>query len=371
MNGTNKKCSSCCPPGTTKYFCLLRLNIVIGVVCVLSNTCIAEKSNKWLPMNEVDNLYKVAKEAKKEFNIRLDTKTWVEWKADISDPCSTWEKTPVCTETTAWFENGFNGRVRIDVHKQVLPWVDGPTPYGDTSYSRVFNGKNNIKVVYSTTGEAGKRFPGNNAEIGEYSLKTIKEDPFLWWNSGVGFYSYFCLPCSYLAYCPISPDGKQPYFDGGVDSVLGQISEKTDPNDVTKMPFGVQFESLKGTDLLVIGDKYGITRCWLDPKKNFSLVKYLNATVRKNGERIVRLDIEVSSIEEVSPGIWWPMEVFWIAPEFEPKGGWNRIVYRASNVKISAEPFPDKLFELEIPDGYLVRDNIAKKTYKKEKTPKK
>jgi hypothetical protein len=291
-------------------------------------------------------------------NVRIDSNSWVERGPSSSGP---WERTPVCSSTTAFFEKIPSHRARIDVHKDVVRWENGAAPYLEESYSVGFDGVQGRRKKISSS-YSGKTFDRHRGVI-------LPEAP--WQLTGFGrvtgidaslFFYYRGMPA------PL-PKRFSANFEAAADpnSFLSALAA-ADPkySNIKPLKHKVVLEELRGIQcikLACMGDS-SLAGWWLDPNRGFALLRFDDLRKDKDGNEQVKSSINVTKLEEVAENIWWPMEVYFVQCPRETDKPWKRIVYRASNVVANDPNFDEKVFTVPFPDGYLIDDQVAGKKYR-------
>jgi hypothetical protein len=287
-------------------------------------------------------------------NIKIDSEAWIERKAS-SDPCEPWERTPIYVASTAWFDGRPKGKARVDVHKQVAKWIDGPAPYGEESYSVSFDGQYG-RVVDRTFSHSGKTHVSKRGELLHNAPKRLWS---IWCNAYTG--AQFSLH----------------FFFNDEDEArtFSQFFKATTSAAVVEAnAIEVIFEEFEGVECIKLGSgetKYGHKIWWLDPSRGFALLGHEHTNILKDGSQWLILRIKVSRLKEVAPGIWWPVEAY---AESEPgphhsDEPYTRMVYRASNVVANNPNFDESIFTVPFPDGYLIDDQVAGRKYKVGEDP--
>jgi len=324
------------------------LQVAVSLILLSFSVAIqAEESSSGLSITEVTELAPKIKAVESSLiNIKLDSETWVETKADLSDPCEPWQRTPVYASCTAWFEGHPEGRARVDVHKEVLTWQEGAAPYAESSYSVGFDGRYG-RVVHYTRGHSGKTFPLKEGRVFPDAPKRLRTG---WCEGFTG--RAFSLN----------------FFFTGENYMFSDLFRWADDAN-TAVPSSFEFmrevfQGVKCVKMASRGTKYSQQSWWLDPSRGFALLGYKWTGVYEDGSERLRKSIEVTKLKEVADGVWWPMEVYMISPALGPEKSWERFVYRASNVVANDPNFDESIFTVPFPEGYLIDDQVAGKKYR-------
>jgi len=286
-------------------------------------------------------------------NIKLESEAWEEHGPSASGP---WERTPVYWSSTAWysgdwsrrrwnpeestFESYVKGKARVDVHREVLEWQDGPAPYAESSYCAGFDGKHGRAVIHNI-GHDGKMRPVRTGEI--------TSDPPRILTSGM------CGKFTGIG-------SSLQFFEGEIYSFskLFQLGGTANSSVAAEPIF--THEEFRGADCIKIGTK-SVTY-WIDPFHGFALRGSRSIASGTEGpEELVRL-MEVNKLEELASGVWWPTEVFVVSRPTVPGKPWRRFVWRASRVVANDSAFDEIVFTTPLPEGYLINDKVTNMKYK-------
>ena len=340
-------------------FSYIKPTLHMALICILlgtSATVQAQKSKLVLSVEDVNVLIPAIEAAERNLflNMKIDSETWVETKANLSDPCESWQRTPIYVSCTAWFEGHPNGKARVDVHKQVTKWIDGAAPYIEESYSVGFDGKHGRVVRYSTT-HSGRT---HHTKEGEHLSDTPGQlgGGFLGSCTGGRFSLYF-------------------FFNNnlGVSSFSQFLRKATSPDVVKLNAFEFTLEEFQGVECIKADSSFDrhIARItyWLDPARGFALLGHDNIRIREDGSERVSKRIRVTKLKEVTPGIWWPMEATLISSPLSSGDPYSRTVYHASNVVANDPNFNENIFTVPFPDGYLINDQVSGKKYRAGEEP--
>jgi len=329
----------------------------IAVFCILLGTLAiveAQESKSVLSVEDVNALIPVVEAAEKAhfLNLKVESEWWVETKVDLSDPCESWQRTPIYVSCTAWFGGGSEGKVRIDVHKQVLRWQEGAAPYIEESYSVGFDGKHG-RVVRNSTTHSGRTHRTKEGKLLPDAPELLR-DNFL--GSCTGAYFTF-----------------SSFFNNDDDRSFSKLFRaSTTPAALEAKAFEVALEEFQGVECIKFGSGEQLWRhetYWFDPSRGFALLGCEKVSTR-NGRDRLSLRIEVNELKEVADGVWWPMQVTSVRAPFEPNEPYKRFVYRASNVVANDPNFDEKIFTVPFPDGYLIDDKVRDIKYKVGEKPK-
>lgn len=305
----------------------------------------AEDTMDKLTPKEINELIPQIQEAERRFeNIRVESEEWVETRASLSD---NWQRTPIYCSVTAWLKPDKERKVRVDVHKEVLKWIDGTAPYGEESYSASYDGHIGKTIFYST-GPRGKAIPIKEGRI----VPTIPEKLRLKsTDSCIG--SQFTLQFFFS-------EGEQ--FSSFSELFRVAIS----PDALKANVFEITREEFQGSNCIKFNwgkQDWGNISYWLDPPRGFAFLGYDNVARIKDGRDRVVSRIRVQQVKEVIKNVWWPIEATIESDPREPNSPYQRTVYRALNVVANDPNFDNSVFTLNFPKGYRVDDKITGKKY--------
>lgn len=327
-----------------KYF--LKERLLVGICFILLGAPIAvyaEESKLLLSVEDINALIPYIEAAERKLlNIKVESETWLETK---TDPCEPWQRTPVYTSCTAWFDGKSKGKARVDVHKQVLKWVDGAAPYGEESFSLSFDGQNG-RVVNQTSGHSGKTHLSKRGKL-------LQEVPPQLESNYVATGAKFSL---YFFFNDEEGDTFSQYFRVAIS-----------PAALEAKAFEVSFEEFQGVECVRFGtgeQTWGHISWRLDPSRGFALLGYENVNKRDDGSEKIMSRIKVTKLEEVAPGVWWPIEASIESDPDKLGEPYQRTVYRASNIVANASNFDESIFTISFPEGCLIDDKMTGKKYK-------
>jgi hypothetical protein len=319
---------------------LLMPMFVLGVIY-------GEELGTPLSLEEVKALIPTIEAAEKNvYNLKVDAESWVEEKTSASEP---WQKTPIYVSCTAWMDGSPDGKIKVDVHKENLKWTDGAAPYLDRSYSVSFDGINTKYVEY-TTGYSGKTFSKKEGQI-------LPGAPECLTSNTVGS----CVGLRFTTNFFFSSEKENMSFS---KAFRAAISPEVQTGKSVQFEFS--YEEKNGVLCLKFSTKpakWGRETWWFDPNRGFALIDFLHTNTDKDGIEHVVSDIRVSKLQEVTPGVWWPTEVFVESEPRDPNAPYKRTVYRALNVVVNAPNFDESIFTVPFPKDYRVEDKVTGKKY--------
>lgn len=298
-----------------------------------------------LTPQEINDLIPQIQMAEKQLlNLRIESEAWVETRNSLSD---NWQRTPVYCSVTAWLKPDIERKARVDVHKEVLKWVDGAAPYAEESYAVSYDGHVG-KTLFYKTGPINKTIPIKEASITSTaperlllkSMDSCTGAQFtlnFFFSKGEHFNSFSEVFCTV-----ISPDALKA-------NVFEVTREKFQESNSIKLNWGNQ--------------DFGNISYWLDPSRGFAFLGYDNVARLKDGRDRVVSRMRVQQVKEVAKNVWWPIEATIESDPRDPNSPYQRTVYKALNVVANDPNFDNNIFTLNFPKGYRVDDKITGKTY--------
>jgi hypothetical protein len=276
-------------------------------------------------------------------NLKVDAESWVEERSSLSAP---WQRTPTYFSCTAWMDGQPKGKVRVDVHNEVLKWRDGAAPYAGRSYTVSFDGAN-TKFIEKTAGPSDEQFPTKEGQVSPGASEWIMSNIMgtcIGWRFTTNF-----------------------FFSGKKDDTsFPQLFRLAiTPEAVTAKAFEFEYEEKAGVLCLKFGlrpAKWGRETWWVDPNRGFALMAYLLINKVNDVEHVVS-EIRVNKLQEVASGVWWPMEATVESEPRDPNTPYKRTVYRALKVVANDPNFGESVFTPAFPKGYRVDDKVTGKKY--------
>lgn len=336
--------------------------IVYSAFLIILNVVEAEQPKSTFSVEELKNLASTIEAAEKRLhNIKIESKAWVETKADLSDPCEPWQRTPIYISSTAWFtgnwsyqrwnsqlrmfESHVEGKARVDFHKEVLEWENGAAPYLERNYSASFDGQYG-RYINNWNSHSGKVFHINKWRVLGNAPHQLRSE---WYRKMVGIKASLNF-----------------HFSSEEQALSRLFQYVADPNSALKnTELGVTCQKLRGVECINISLKGKRFResYWLDPNRDFALLKHESIREDIDGNEVLVNSVDVRKLDEVAKNIWWPTEAYFVHCPRETDKPWKRIVYRASNVVANDPNFADSIFTVPIPEGYLVDEAEYKTVY--------
>jgi hypothetical protein len=313
--------------------------ITVLVMMVWVSRPVFGETEKEISSQEVEAIIPQIEAAEKGLhNIKVDAESWVEERALPSDP---WQRTPTYFSCTAWMDGQFKGKVRMDVHKEVLKWRDGAAPYAGRSYTVGFDGTN-TKFVERTAGPSDKQFPKKEGQV----------------SPGMRGFMGSCIGWRFTT-----------NFFSNENEAATSFSQffrlAISPEAIAAKAFEFVYEEKDDVLCLKFSPKpaeWSRQSWWFDPNRGFALMAYLYANKIDGVEHVIS-DIRVNKLQEIAPGVWWPIEATEESGPREPNGPYKKIVYRALKVIANDPNFNENIFTLTFPKGYRVDDKVTGKKY--------
>lgn len=335
---SNKKRFNMISDRSIQHMMLKHYIMVFLTLLPVLSTALVHASKPLLPKEELKKLAtKIEAVENSITNIRFEADSWVEHGPSASGP---WQKTPICHSKTAWAQKGPAGKARVDMHKEVFEWIDGPTPFGEQGYSVSFDGQHG-RYVRHTAGPIGEPHPVKRGEILPEVPKRLEHGNF---DTG----AYYSLP----------------FFDGEIYKFSKIFQLASDPNSEVASELEFTLEEFEGAECIKIRSRLYDVTYWLDPAHGFALRGKKSVAQYEDGHEELVKFVKVTKLIEVADGVWWPMEVYSVSRPYEEGKPWRRFVYRASNVVANDPNFDESVFTVPLPDGYLIDDKVAGKKYK-------
>lgn len=326
------------------------LYVVIFFILFITSIIVqAEKSKLILSVEDVNALIPEIESAERRLlNIKVEAEAWIEEKPSLSAP---WKRTPVYASCTAWLDGRPRSKARVDVHKQVLKWVDGAAPYGEESYSVSFDGQYG-RVVDHTFSHSGKTHLSKRGELLSDFPRGLRSTWFSAYTGAQFSFQFFFNDEGYTF---------SQFFRAAVS-----------PEALKAKPFEVAREEFQGVECIRFGtgkQAWGCISYWLDPSRGFSLLGHDNISIHNDGTEKVISRIRVIKLKEVASGIWWPVEAYVESDPLKAGEPYTRTVYRASNVVANDPNLNESIFTVPFPDGYLIDDKVTGKKYRVGEDP--
>jgi hypothetical protein len=271
-------------------------------------------------------------------NIKIEAQSWLETRVNLSNPNKPWQQTPIYHSHTSWAQRGPEGKARVDVHKRVFKWMNGPAPYGEESYSMSFDGQHG-RYIRRAVGPLGQTHPVKEGQILPEAPDSLEHGSF---DTG----TYWSLP----------------FFSSEIYKFSEIFRLASNPNSEIASELEFTLEEFEGVECIKIKSVYDVTY-WLDPSRGFALRGKKSIAKYEDGHEELVKFVKVTRLKEVADGIWWPMEVSSISRPYEAGKPWRRFVYHASNVVANDPNFNESVFTIIFPTGYTIDDKVAGRKY--------
>jgi len=319
---------------------------VFSTLLGLSSVLGGENAKSVLSVQELKEMTPLIEAAeKKPRNIKIESESWMETKADLSDPCQLWQRTPIYHSQTAWVDGGPEGKERVDVHKEVNKWINGPAPYGEESYSMSFDGQHG-RYIHLAGGPLGQTQPAKKGEI-------VPERPNRLGHGGYDSGIHWSLS----------------FFNGEIYRFSKMFELASDPNSEAASELEFTMEEFEGAECIKIRSRLYDVTYWLDPSHGFALRGRKSIAKYQDGHEELVEFVKVTKVKEVATGVWWPMEIITISRPYATGEPWRRFVYSASSIVANDPNFDKSVFTVPFPKGYLIEDKVRGSTYRVGEDP--
>jgi len=315
-------------------------------------TVYGEELGTPLSSEEVEALIPTIESTEKSIhNLKVDAESWMEERSSLSAP---WQRTPTYFSCTAWMDGRPKGKLRVDVHKEVLKWRDGAAPYAGRSYTMSFDGTN-TKFIEKTAGPSDEQFPKKEGQVSPGASEWLMSN-IVGSCTGGGVTTNF-------------------FFNSKKEDIsfskAFQLAILPEVQTSKSLSFEFVHEEKNGVLCLKFSTKpakWGRETWWFDPTRGFALIAYLHTNKVDDIEHVIS-DIKVNKLKEVAPGVWWPMEATLESEPRDPNAPYKRTVYKALNVIANDPNFNESVFTVPFPEGYSIDDKVAGRKYKVGEDP--
>ena len=268
----------------------------------------------------------------KLLNVQVDGKfSAEEWNAEENK----WQFAGEA-DVTAYFPNAPDSKMRIDFHKQLIPWVDGPTTVSEDVYSVAYNGRY-AQTLYKSTGSPHKPYTRLRGEI-----KTKRPD--------ISATGTFASGWAFSSYGFGDKMGKSISECLGFDFDSQDIDltvKKSEFNGKECIQLNLSERNNKKQELL-----------YFDPQHGYALLG--EETISSKGNLIRRMVVE--ELQEPKSGVYYPSKatLYSFSSSGEPR---IRKHYEASSIVANNPEFAEDIFTIEWPDGTIVYDKMTDITF--------
>jgi len=310
---------------------LAALSIIVGAASSLA-------AGQTLPAPTLDEVISgIAAAERSLMNVKIEAELFQEERPSSTDP---WKRNGVYVNSTAWYNGMSNSKARVDVHREVLKWEDGPASHGEESYSLGFDGQFG-RVVTHKSGAVDDTFDAKEAQILPDAPATL-HDQWRDLSTGAAFSLYFLFNRR-----------------NKTTSEMLKIIKQADPTVMTSR------ERYQGADCVKISMMDGRRCYWFDLERGYAYRGRLETRTAKDGRQVLSTSTVVTRVVEAAPGIWFPAEVTQVFSLPEPDRRDIRTVFKASQVKANDPSFDEEIFTVPIPPDYLVNDTVSGVRYKR------
>jgi hypothetical protein len=304
----------------------LKLQIVLVLICVLiakagTNMQMEQTHNENIPVPQLKELAIHIKAAEKKLhNIKVCSELCVDQSDDPNNPLGVWLQTPIYVNSTMWSDGQPEGKIRVDVHKQILKWVkdEKTVSYSERSFSASFDGTT-ARTIIKKSGELGKAVSVRDGVVTSPERPRYFDD--IWCRQYTG--RYFTM-----RFFKFNEQGTS-------FSDLFNLAE--DSNSLVTTYLDFNWEKLSGIECIKISFKKSINqnwskRWWLDPARGFAILRYENVRTLEDKTETYRSLMEIQELKEVTKGVWWPIKATSVNEPLRPGEPYMRMRYHASEV---------------------------------------
>lgn len=281
-------------------------------------------------------------------NVFVESEIWQDKKQIRSEE---WERTGSYAKSLAWINGLPKSKIRVDVLKDITEPAENNKPFLEAKYSVGFDGMYGRRVWYSR--QIGEEV--TNINKGEVTVDYPQEllSPKIQCLTGEKFNSYYFF----------SNNSKVTKFS----EFLEQI---TTEDAIAAKAFKFTREEFLGTECIKISSvqepTVGRVSYWLDSSKGLALRGYELVNLLKDGREWKISSIQVTKLEEVTDGIWFPTEAFFETSPPEdnsPYSSYQRTFFHVLNMKINSPDFKDSNYEVPFPQGFSIHNEVTGKKY--------
>jgi len=310
----------------------LKLKFVFFVIVVAIISVQSGQASETISVSALTELAMSVKDANKKLhNFKVDSELWVDENDDPKDPNEEWRETLIHVNSTMWSDGKPSGKIRVDVHKQVLRWVrDGKSDsYSERSFSDSFDGVTGRSIV-KRSGEFGKAKVVKDKKVTSGEKPQIFETSWFRRYTGRDFSVYFIQI-------------------GEGSLLLDLFGYAGNPNAKVLEFFDFTRESLHEIDCIKISSKESKTqnwgkRWWLDPARGFALLRFEHVRILEDKTEEFRVLTEVQELREIKEGIWWPLKATCIIEPTVQGDPYTRMKYRAFGVIANDLKFDESVY---------------------------
>ncbi len=308
------------------------LAVMLGMMGMAASVVIAQSTTTTAPTTrelspDVKELIRhIAENEKKLHNLYVEGEYWQE----VQTKDGKWKRTPVGAKGAYWTDCRRDGKARLDVFKQVNPWIGGPAPYGEASFSTAFDGKTGVTLVI-TEGYHGHTFNVHRAVINATRQPMLENNNF----SGATYSNVLISLAEQM-------------------TGLGHLAQTVPGTPVTLVKD--KWEGVDALKLSIGGKGHMEWTWWVDPARGYSLIRFY---IHSGSQDRPQMDHRILKLEEVAPGVWYPKEA--VAVIHQPNEPVSRNHYRAAKIVANNPNFDTGVFTLKIPKGYRVDDQTKPK----------
>ena len=239
------------------------------------------------------------------------------------------------SDLTAWFTGMPGSRVRVDFHKSVARWINGPAPYGECAYRVAYNGQV-TKRLETSAGPLGSAHSVLDGELAAGRPLIVRE------------YGDFAAGWRFSVSGALDDSGVR------LSRYLSEARQSGRAVSVSE----TQFDGNPCVAVQVDDGGEEFQRFYFDPGRAFSLAGV--ELGRKRGA--IGHKWTVADAVEVAPGVFYPTAG--VRELLNEDGSVReRSTYTATAVMINDPAWTDDVFDPEWPPNTFVNDRIAGTAY--------
>lgn len=271
------------------------------------------------------------------------------WAQEQPQGSSEWKPTPLGAKVEGWYNGKRASKARLEVQEFVSPWEQGASPYVSEAMSIGFDGQYG-RLAMHTSGPPGTKGPVKEGRVTPEAPAYMSTLEF--------------------AVCTGTALSLYMWDD--------RVEQKPLSDKLRRWMAAAQKGILSleiSTDQKATGPCVKITArapgradetCWVDPAKGYAPVAYEWVGYRKDGTKYVVDSREVTKIEEIAPGIWYPIEgslTLNASPTTGGPGALRRMSFRVHKAVANDPHFDESVFQVHFPPEYTVVDQVLGVSY--------
>jgi RNA polymerase sigma factor (sigma-70 family) len=249
-----------------------------------------------------------------------------------------WTPSRIRYAGSAWFDADPDGKERLYLTDQVLPWQNGAEPWAESMTDFSWDGSESreLRLAFAshgvfTRGRMAMVYPARSEELDAYTR---------YW-TGLAFTAQYYLMYEELT-LPRKP--RSP-----LSALLAGYCK------ATKLSHEICRETVNGCDAvrLCFTNDIACFSLWFDPSRNYALVK--TDSILKLPKYTRHEGLDVLQFTQLAPNIWFPIQATVVKETFNPPG-YARYTFRAADVTVNDPNFNTTVFTAKIPTGWVITD---------------